>query len=449
MTDKTSGIAIDEHNGFNKYYIMYNPSTINLMEKIGVDNFTITGVVEYLTGKKLETCNEGNYTEFLTFNTNLLRKGMFEQMAIESYSLYYIANQIGKADPSARVIMADDNRRTIGQIISMERKKPAAVFITSMSSSFSAACAAIFVLNRVNITVVIGGIHVSTSSLDIDIYIRGHIPRPELVSQVIGAGDSSTMKEIVSDITESRLKNEYRGSTSIEDGIWGNPRVSELPKMRPRFINKLPIAGPILSRMIETNVATPFLGCSFSCSFCSISSFPKEKRKFTLRSPEDFTTELMDKQKNGVSFKNRFYFISPDNLLVGGEKLYDVLNKMIESPLSINYAAQISIEVADNEKLLEKLRLSGAAHFFLGLESLDIRNLEFVGKNIVAKIKKEKTTVEEYYSSRIRKIQDCGISVHGAFMFGMPYDYFNSLTDHSGKKIAEFCINLGQSFTAS
>ncbi len=63
-----------------------------------------------------------------------------------------------------------------------------------------------------------------------------------------------------------------------------------------------------------------------------------------------------------------------------------------------------------------------------------------IGKNIVSKIKKGKTTVEEYYSSRIKKIQDYGISVHGAFMFGMPYDYFNSLKDHSGKKIAEFCV---------
>jgi len=429
-----------ERNYFNKYYIMYKPSTINLMEKIGLYNFTMTDVVEYLTEKKLETCSEENYTEFLTFNTNLLRKGMLEQLAIESYSTYYIANQICKADPTARVIQADDNRRTIGQIISSERKKPKAVFITAMSSTFPTACAAILVLNRVNIPVVIGGIHVSTSPLDIETYTRSHIPHPELVSQVIGSGDSSTIKEIVTDIAESRLKSEYRGVTPIEDGVWGDALVSELPKLRPRFINKLPIAGPILSRMIETNVSTPFLGCPFSCSFCSISSFPRDKRRFTSRSPEDFTNELLDNQKNGVSFKNRFYFISPDNLLVGGKKLDDVLDKMIESPLYINYAAQISIDVADDEKLLKKLRLSGASHFFIGLESLDIRNLEAIGKNIVARIKKENTTVEEYYASRIKKIQDCGISVHGAFMFGMPYDYFNSLKDHSGKKIAEFCV---------
>jgi hypothetical protein len=440
MINKKSFNISAEHDESDKYYIMYAPSAINLMEKIDLDKFTVIDVIEYLTGKKLETYNEENFTEFLTFNTNLLRKGMIEQLAVESYSSYYIANQICKADPAARVTLADDSRRTIGQIISKEGKKPAAVFITTMSSTFPAACLATLVLNRVNVPVVIGGIHVSTSPLDIDIYLRGNIPHPELVSQVIGAGDLSTIKEIISDIAESKLKSDYRGSIPIADGVWGNTRVSELPKMRPPFINKLPIAGPILSRMCEANVSTPFLGCPFSCSFCSISSFARDKRKFTSRSPEDFTNELLDKQKNGASFKNRFFFISPDNLLVGGKKLNDVLDKMIESPLAINYVAQISIDVADDEKLLKKLRLSGASHFFIGLESLDIRNLEVIGKNIVSRIKKEKTTVEEYYSSRIKKIQDYGISVHGAFMFGMPYDYFNSLQDHSGKKIADFCV---------
>ena len=439
MTDKIFDITLEGNSSFDKYYIMYDPPTVNLMGKIGADNFTVTDVIEYLTGGKLETCTEGNYIKFLTFNTNLLRKGMLEQMAIEPYSSYYIANQICRAEQTARVMLADDTRRTIGQLISMERKKPAAVFISVISSNFQTACAIALVLNKVNIPVVIGGIHVSTSPLDIDTYLRNYLTRPELVSQVIGAGDLATIKEIVSDIAESRLKKEYHGETPVEDGAWGCSRVNELPKIRPHFLDKFPIIGPILSHMIETNVTTPFLGCPYSCSFCSISSFPKEKRKFTSRSPEDFTAEMLEKQKNGANFKNRFYFISPDNLLVGGKKLYDVLDKMIESSLAINYAAQISIEVADDNELLKKLRLSGASHFFIGLESLDIRNLEFVGKNITSKIKKEKQTVEEYYSSRIKKIQDYGISVHGAFMFGMPYDYFNSLEDHSGKKIVEFC----------
>lgn len=421
------------------YYIMYNPSTINLMEKIGAENFTVPDVVGYLTGKKLDTCNEENYTRFLSFDDRVLRKGMLEQMAIESYSLYYIANQICRVDPTARVILADDVRRTIGRIIAEEGSKPLAVFITSMSSSFQGACAATLILNRVKIPVVIGGIHVSTSPGDLDLYLKPYLPYPQLIAQVIGAGDFATIKNIIEDLEKSRLRKEYYGEIPIEDGAWGCPRVSELPKINPPFINKLPLLGPVLSRMIETNVTTPFLGCPYSCTFCSISSFPREKRRFTSRSADDFVSELWEKQKNGASFKNRFYFISPDNLLVGGKKLHEILDKIIASKVSINYAAQISIDVADDEALLEKLRLSGASHFFLGLESLDIRNLEFIGKSVVPRIKKERTTVEDYYATRIKKIQDYGISVHGAFMFGMPYDYFHSLTDHSGRKIADFC----------
>ncbi|MBN1472021.1 MAG: hypothetical protein JW925_09585 [Syntrophaceae bacterium] len=439
MTNGWLADTCGANTDLDKYYIMYNPSTADLMCKINDDSFTIVDIVEYLTAKKLETCNEENYTEFLTFNTDLFRKGMLEQMAIEPYSSYYIANQICRADKNARVMLADDIRKTIGQIISQEGRKPAAVFISVISSTFPSACAAILILNRVNIPVVIGGIHVSTSPGDIDTYLKKYLPHPEIVSQVIGAGDLSTIKEIISDLAQSSLKKEYQGETPIEDGVWGFERVIEMPKIKPYFMAKFPIIGPIFARMIETNVTTPFLGCPFSCSFCSISSFPKEKRRFTSRSPEDFTGELLEKQKNGSNFKNTFYFISPDNLLVGGKKLHDVLDKMIDSPVKINYTAQISIEVAEDEKLLEKLRLSGASHFFIGLESLDIRNLEYVGKNITSKIKKEGITVEEYYSSRIKKIQNCGISVHGAFMFGMPYDYFNSLEDHSGKKIIEFC----------
>lgn len=441
MTGNTAAIISAKNKKSDKYYIMYTPSTINLMEKVGADDFTVTNIIEYITGKKLETCNENNFTDFLTFNTKLIRKGMLEQMALESYGSYYISNQLCKADANARVIIAaDDKRRTIGQIISTEGKKPAAVFISTISSCFQSACAATLVLNRVRIPVIIGGIHVSTSPFDIDIYIRSHVPYPELVSQVLGAGDSSTIKEIVADIAESNLKLKYVGLTPIEDGIWGDERVISLPKLRPPFFRKIPVVGQILARMTTLHVSTPFLGCPFSCSFCSISSFPRDKRRLTSRSPEDFTKELIDKQKNGSSFKNRFYFFTADNLLVGGKKLDEILDKMIESRLPVNFAAQVSIEIADNDMLLKKLRMSGAAHFFIGFESLDLRNLEIVGKNITAKIKKSGQTVEEYYSSRIKKIQDYGISVHGAFILGLPYDYFNSFDDHSGKKIADFCI---------
>ena len=58
MTKELSGNVSDKDNNVDKYYIIYCPSTVQLMEKIGVNNFTMIDVVEYLTGKKLETCDE-------------------------------------------------------------------------------------------------------------------------------------------------------------------------------------------------------------------------------------------------------------------------------------------------------------------------------------------------------------------------------------------------------
>ena len=142
MTNPDSAEITDELPDYNPYYIVYNPSTTNLMEKIGIDGFSMSDVITFLTGRNPDLCDEKSYHKYLTFDNAVQRKGMLEQLAIECYGQYYIANQICRADATARVILADDKRRTMSQIISREHKKPLAVFITTISSSFPTACAA-------------------------------------------------------------------------------------------------------------------------------------------------------------------------------------------------------------------------------------------------------------------------------------------------------------------
>jgi radical SAM superfamily enzyme YgiQ (UPF0313 family) len=166
---------------------------------------------------------------------------------------------------------------------------------------------------------------------------------------------------------------------------------------------------------------------------------PQKYKSVQFRNPDDFVSELRYYQKGSVDFKNRYYFFTPDNLFSNKKELISFLKQIMESDLHINYAVQISIEVADDEGLLKLIRASGGTHFFIGLESLDMRNLKHINKHIVGNIEKSGMSVAKYYASKIKKIHDHGISIHGSFIIGLPYDYYNSATDNTGVDITKFC----------
>jgi hypothetical protein len=114
---------------------------------------------------------------------------------------------------------------------------------------------------------------------------------------------------------------------------------------------------------------------------------------------------------------------------------------MIERKLKAPFMAQISIEVASNEKMLKLMRQAGALLFEIGFESLDMRNLEHINKHCVLDIKKRKLSVPDYYAQQIQKIINHGIAIQGSFMFGLPFDRFNSLDDNTGTEVAQFCLD--------
>jgi hypothetical protein len=87
------------------------------------------------------------------------------------------------------------------------------------------------------------------------------------------------------------------------------------------------------------------------------------------------------------------------------------------------------------------MRNAGATHFFIRLESLEIRNLEYIGKHIVSAIKKQNLTVSQYYSRQIRKIQNHGISILASFLFGLPFEDFVSFKNNSAVDVIRFCKN--------
>lgn len=423
----------------SRYCILYSPPTFNFMEQYGRISHP-SHLLSFLSGKDVKNINNKNYLEYLQLDPGKLRKGMAEALAVESNTLDYIGNMIAKCGFKGKIILADGKRRTLRQIIQSEGEKPAAVFITALSTNFPSALTASLALNHGKIPVIIGGIHVSTSPADVSDFLRKHAPFPGLIAEARGPADSKTITRILEDLASGCLKESYSGHTTLEDGIWGFDNVIPLPLHQLAQLRKIPLVGHLLVRKLRVNTAAPYLGCPYRCRFCSISTLPRNHKTFCVRNPEDFVNELKGYQKQGVNSHNRFFMFVPDNLLLGGKKLEEILDRIISERLTINFAAQISIEVADRTSLLRKLRQAGATHFFIGFESLDLRNLEYVNKNVVKQIKKSGQSVAAYYRRQIKKIQSFGISIHGAFIFGLPYDRFNNKHDHTGMDVAGFCI---------
>ncbi len=427
-----------------KYYIIYNPLTFTLMDHLGKCASPLE-MLSIFTGLEASTLDKKNFMDFLTFKPGNQRVGLVEMLAIENYALTYLSNQLSKSDPDASVILSDGKRRTLRQIIETQGHHPEAVLMTAMSSNFPTAAASAIVLNHAEIPVIVGGIHVSCAPGDIDTFIREFVPHPELVALARGPGDSRMMKQLVRDLENHSLKQEYTGHQTIEDGMWGQENIVQMEPMKMALLKKIPLVGPLVVKHFVVNGIIPYLGCPYHCSFCSISTLPETQKRFKTRSPGDFVAELKHYQRNGVNSRNRIYYFLSDNLLLGGKILEETLDKIIESDLTVNFAAQISIDIAIRDDLLDKLRRAGATHFIIGLESLDLRNLESIEKSIVKDIKKSGLGVKEYYAAQIRKIQKRGISVHGAFIFGLPYDYFHSFEHNTAADVIDFCIknNIG------
>jgi len=421
------------------YFIVYNPMTVNVMDALGTCD-TPLDLLGFLTRRDGRDLSESTWLDFLGFDPALDKRGMVETFAIESYAISYIAHQVAAHRPDAKVLLVDGVRRTVQDTI-REHGRPEAVFISAMSSNYPTTVCTTLALNHGKIPVILGGIHVSTSPDDTDLFIRDHIPHPELVSEVRGSGDSDVIGRVVRDLGNKSLKRVYTGLTVIEDGKWGAPNVEEMPPLQLSFLKRIPLIGNLLVQAIRIQPIAPFLGCPHSCSFCSISTVPKALRRFTMRSPEDVVAELEHLQKDGVTLKNRLFFFLPDNILLAGERLETLLDLIIEKRLKINYIAQASVEVADDERLLKKLRLSGCSHLFIGFESLNLKDLKHVGKKSVKAIEKSGSSAPDYYASQIRKIQKHGMAIHGSFILGLPNDRFNNLSDNTGHDYGRFCTS--------
>lgn len=203
---------------------------------------------------------------------------------------------------------------------------------------------------------------------------------------VLGDAEGS-WEQLLADFRRGRMQRKYVG---------GNARpLDDFILNRDIFINK---------KYAPVDLVQYGRGCRFACDFCSIRSFYRDNIRS--RTAQKVADEL------AALNKRRLVFFVDDNLFDSVAALEALLAAI--RPLGIRWCCQISIDVAKNDSLLDRMAESGCVLALIGFESLSAENLK--------QMRKPWNRVAGDYRSVVKRFHDRGIAIYGTFVFGYDND---------------------------
>lgn len=236
------------------------------------------------------------------------------------------------------------------------------------------------------IKVIMGGIHPSILPYEAINYCD---------SVVIGEAESIWGK-VLDDFKNNQLKKFYYGERL---------QLDNMPIPRTDLYKK---------RYLLQSLQTA-RGCPFQCEFCSVSLF--NGKEYRQRPIKDVINEVQ-------SIKQRDIFFTDDNI-IGINKQDEIRTIHLFNQLkqfNKKFSSQASLNLCDNDKVLEALSDGGLQGILIGIESLNKENLKQMHKGINIMRLND-------YKKIIKKLHDNGIIVSGAFIFGSDFDTKKSFED--------------------
>ena len=276
------------------------------------------------------------------------------------------------------ITVIDENLRT-PDYAAMPR--PDLVGITAFTSQANRAYELAEEFRSRGVRVVMGGIH-ATMCADEAL---------EHVDSVVTGEAESVWAGVLEDARLGRLQRTYRGE---------HLDLALVPPAR----HDLMAQGYAFGSIQTTR------GCPLSCSFCSVSAF--NGTRYRNRPIDNVIAEFK-------SIREKWVLVVDDNLIGTSAshiaRAKDLFRAMIAADLGKNWICQVTINLADDEELLDLAVRAGCRGAFIGFESPAAAGLAEVGKKF--NLLKGRSCKES-----VGRIRRHGILVVGSFIMGLDAD---------------------------
>ena len=248
------------------------------------------------------------------------------------------------------------------------------VGITAMSFQYQEALALARIAKEAGAETVFGGYHPTLAAEEI-----GESPDAALIDYIVRGEGEATFRELVLALLEGKSPKGILGLSYHEgERMVHNPARPllnvediEMPNRDARLLTRGFNSLGIPIDSVETS-----RGCTQGCKFCSINlMYGRRFRKFAI---DRVIADIRDAEAHGAGS----IFFPDDNITLDPKRLERLCQAIIQAGLThLRYKTQASASgIASSKQLVDKMGEAGFDGVFLGVESINKRNLEFLGK---------------------------------------------------------------------
>ncbi|MDO8686314.1 MAG: radical SAM protein, partial [Clostridiales bacterium] len=300
----------------------------------------------------------------------------------------------GLTPPEWEISILDENLG-IPDYLAMPR--PDLVGITAFTAQANRAYEVAALFRQLGVPVVMGGIHATMCTEE----------AIEHVDLVVTGEAESVWLQVLEDFKHSNLKRRYDG---------GYAQLKDIPFARHDLLKQGYTLGAIQTSR----------GCPLNCTFCSVTAF--NGTQYRQRPVSDVVEEFQ-------LIREKHVLVVDDNL-IGTRREHiarakELFRTMARADLRKKWIAQVTINFADDEELLDLAAKAGCSGVFIGFESTSPEGLLELGKKFNLQKGRD-------FRASVRRIQRHNILVVGSFIIGLDID-----KPGIGKHIAEVASHYG------